>query len=212
MPSRLRFRRLFKGRLIHHLARGFNSLGFKPNQVTLISPVFAIFAGISLFFAMNSNNITFFVIGTELHALFLFLLLLFDGIDGALARLTNSITIFGGYLDSNVDRFTDFLVILGYLFIFNPTFIIFPIPYYFWVIWILLALIGFYMVSYSRGKAESQGLKDVNIGLAARAERLMLLFAFSFLLIPLLGLIVATLAANATAIYRIIKYLKDLDR
>jgi phosphatidylglycerophosphate synthase len=36
-----------------------------------------------------------------------------DGVDGAVARATNRVTLRGGYLDSLLDRFVDFLVLLA---------------------------------------------------------------------------------------------------
>ena len=40
---------------------------------------------------------------------------LFDILDGALARFTNKTTIFGGFLDSTLDRLSDALVFVGLL-------------------------------------------------------------------------------------------------
>ena len=208
MPSKYRLKRIFKGKLIRYLARGFSRLGVTPNQLTLFSPILAVFAGFFLFFAVLFNNLGIFIVGVELHALFLFLLMLFDGIDGALARMTDNITLFGGFLDSIMDRITDFTVIIGYLFAYGAFYyFIFPIPLY---IWVLLAVFGFILVSYSRSIAEKHGLKDTNIGLAARSERLMILCVCSLILLPLVGLILAVFASNATALYRIIKYRREL--
>ncbi|GAH16536.1 unnamed protein product, partial [marine sediment metagenome] len=38
-----------------------------------------------------------------------------DGCDGAIARLTNNSTKFGGFFDSFMDRFSEFFIFLGLL-------------------------------------------------------------------------------------------------
>jgi len=195
--------------LIRYLARQFHKLGATPNTITLFSLIFSISAGISLFFAINVNCYFIFVLGTEFHGLFLFLLILFDGVDGALARMTDSITRFGGFLDSVIDRITDFIVIFGYFVAYIRFFYWYPFPLLFWV---FLAIIGFFMVSYSRSIAEYWGLKETNIGFAARSERLMILCIFSFILLPPVGMMVAAVISNITAIYRISKYTYKLKK
>ena len=92
-----------------------------------------------------------------------------DMIDGAVARNHNSTTKFGGILDSTSDRFADAFIIIG-------------IIYGGFVNWIygILALHASLTVSYVRARAESEGIK-CNVGIAERAERLVILMAGAFL-------------------------------
>ena len=89
---------------------------------------------------------------------------IFDVLDGALARLTGTVTIFGGFIDSVVDRFTEMFILTGLL-------LSGAVP----ATWCMLALFGSLMVSYTRARAESL-LDDVPMGgLGQRAERLVVL-------------------------------------
>ena len=92
-----------------------------------------------------------------------------DMIDGAVARNHNSTTKFGGILDSTSDRFADAFIIIG-------------IIYGGFVNWIygILALHASLTVSYVRARAESEGIK-CNVGIAERAERLVIIMAGGFL-------------------------------
>lgn len=89
---------------------------------------------------------------------------IFDVLDGALARLTGTVTTFGGFIDSVVDRFTEMFILTGLL-------VSGAVP----AMWCMLALFGSLMVSYTRARAESL-LDDVPMGgLGQRAERLVVL-------------------------------------
>lgn len=103
----------------------------------------------------------------QLAALFFFFCGIFDTFDGAIARKTNRVTKIGGFLDSTIDRVNEFLIYLG-LFIF----------YYRradWVlIWILAALFGSLMVSYTRARAEGLGITAA-VGIFERLTRIVLL-------------------------------------
>jgi len=108
-----------------------------------------------------------------LFSVFIFLTGIFDGIDGAIARLTNKATLFGGFFDSLMDRISEFIIFLGLLI-------------YCWdkLLWNfvdmkLLILISFFtsiMISYTRVRAEVFFKGDFDVGLMARSERLFYLF------------------------------------
>lgn len=94
---------------------------------------------------------------------------LLDIIDGAVARSNSSTTPFGGFLDSTSDRFADALILIG-------------IIYGGFVNWIfgILALHASLTVSYVRARAEVEGI-SCGVGIAERAERLVILVAGAFL-------------------------------
>jgi len=94
----------------------------------------------------------------------------FDALDGVIARLYGRVTVFGGFLDSMLDRYADALVLTGIL-----------LGGFADVSWGLLALMGSLLVSYSRARAEAAGVKMETIGLAERAERTFILVIASLL-------------------------------
>jgi len=95
----------------------------------------------------------------------------FDVLDGALARSTNRTTQFGAILDSTLDRLAEAALLLGvlifYLLYTNERHVIVALL-------VTLAMIGSFMVSYTRAKAEALGLKG-EIGLFTRVERVVVL-------------------------------------
>ena len=96
---------------------------------------------------------------------------LLDAVDGALARASGGGTPFGSFLDSTLDRAGEAIVYLAiaayYLRGPEPT----------WpVLAAMLALVGSFMVSYSRARAEGIVVAAA-IGLAPRTERLVLVIA-----------------------------------
>ncbi|NYT18318.1 MAG: CDP-alcohol phosphatidyltransferase family protein [Methanobacteriales archaeon] len=93
----------------------------------------------------------------------------FDVIDGAVARNHSRQTIFGGILDSTADRFADAFIIIG----------IIAGGYVNWI-WGILALHAAFSVSYVRARAEVDGVQ-CDVGIAERAERLVILLLGAFL-------------------------------
>ncbi|MEN6328859.1 MAG: archaetidylinositol phosphate synthase [Methanobacteriaceae archaeon] len=96
-------------------------------------------------------------------AVFILLGGFFDVIDGAVARNHGRQTTFGGILDSTADRFADAVIIIG----------IIAGGYVYWI-WGVLALLASFSVSYVRARAEVDGV-SCDVGVAERAERLMIL-------------------------------------
>ena len=89
----------------------------------------------------------------------------FDVFDGEVARRTNKISKAGAFLDSNLDRVSDALIILGLI-----------IGGYFNFIIGFLILFLVIMISYIRSRAENESVDMKGIGLMERAERLITLF------------------------------------
>ncbi|MCK5240582.1 MAG: hypothetical protein KAR33_13580, partial [Candidatus Thorarchaeota archaeon] len=76
--------------------------------------------------------------------------------------------------------------------------------------WAYLCLLGWLLTSYSRSRAESMGVTDLDIGLGARSERLFTLFLFSIVFLIEWGLIVVTVLGLGTAAYRFVVYRNQL--
>lgn len=104
----------------------------------------------------------------ELFASGLVLLLagFFDLLDGAVARMSKRVTRFGAALDSTLDRLSEAAVLLGIMVFFLKTIEEPVMP----VVLTNLALIGSYMVSYVRARAEGLNLRG-EAGISTRPER-----------------------------------------
>lgn len=113
---------------------------------------------------------------------------LFDLLDGALARVTNRVSIFGGVLDSTIDRIGEAAVLVGLaVFYVNQA----SIP---GVILVGVGLVGSQVVSYIRARAEAINI-NCEVGVFTRPERVvilslgLLLSRFNPVLLVALGLI-----------------------
>lgn len=130
----------------------------------------------------------------------------FDALDGVLARLYGEVTVFGGFLDSLLDRYADAFVFLGIILGWlttNPA----------WMFWGFAALVGSLLVSYSRARAEAAGIKMESVGVAERAERIIILAAASFLSLLWLdalrwSVLLLAFLTNLTVLQRVIHFRK----
>ena len=100
----------------------------------------------------------------------------FDMLDGALARSTDRVSKFGAILDSTLDRFSEAALLLSLLAVYAGQQSMLGI----WAVG--LALLGSYLVSYIRARAEGVGI-DCEVGIFARPERVVVL-ALGLLLAP----------------------------
>ncbi|MEE9376968.1 MAG: CDP-alcohol phosphatidyltransferase family protein [Candidatus Lokiarchaeia archaeon] len=90
-----------------------------------------------------------------------------DLFDGEVARRTNNETQSGAFLDSNLDRLSDAIFILGLIYGGLVSYILG---------YIILFLV--IMISYIRSRAENEGVNMKGVGFMERAERILfLLFA-----------------------------------
>lgn len=142
------------------LGTRLGALGLRPNVITTVSlavSCVAAFAyGIRLPFMGGLG-----VLGSGFV----------DMLDGAVARATGSATRFGVVYDHVLDRYAEFVILLGI-----------GIGGLVDWIWIMFALFGMIMASFVRAKAESVGgLKTCTVGIAERQEKLLLILVGSFL-------------------------------
>jgi CDP-diacylglycerol--glycerol-3-phosphate 3-phosphatidyltransferase len=96
---------------------------------------------------------------------------LFDLLDGALARFSKQTTKFGAVLDSTVDRVSEAATLCGLLIWYVP-----QEGATLEIVLILVVLVGSFLVSYIRARAEGLGWQ-CQIGLFTRAERVIVLAA-----------------------------------
>lgn len=121
---------------------------------------------------------------------------LFDFFDGAVARLAGSVSAFGAFLDSVVDRYSDLVVLLGIVLFYERA------DDFTGVFFTMLTVVGTIMTSYTKARAQSVGLA-CDVGYLERPERLIILIAGS-----LFGLLTPTVIAlglltNLTALQRV---------
>jgi len=96
---------------------------------------------------------------------------LFDMLDGALARLTNSTSRFGAILDSTLDRLSEAVILLAILVAYTRGLVE---PAVAGVVVVGLAWLGSLLVSYIRARAEALGI-ECEVGIFTRAERVVIL-------------------------------------
>ena len=171
----------------------FSKLGLTPNQYTLISLFFVL---ISFYFLINRNLI--------LALIFFLISAILDFIDGAVARFTKKATKRGAYLDTISDRYIEGIILLGFLFLPLPDFLL-PAK-----IWIFLAFFGSLMTTYAKAAAKEKELvsEELKKGLLGRAERVILIslamflgiFNLSWIIYPI---VILAVFSNITAIQRI---------
>lgn len=93
---------------------------------------------------------------------------LVDLFDGTVARRGGLSTEFGGFLDSNFDRIAEGVIFAAIVYLFADSGNAVTAAV------VVLALLGSFMVSYTRARAEALGLVGKS-GLASRFERLLLI-------------------------------------
>lgn len=142
--------------LLEKIGSGFAVTGLSPN----------FWSGVSLFFAFVSGivyglNFEFSLI---IGGIFLLISGFFDIVDGQVARVSKKTSKKGGFLDSVFDKIAEVAIFLGIL-----------IGGYAQPHWILVAITLSLLVSYTRARAESLGIKLQGVGIGERAERLLVI-------------------------------------
>lgn len=176
------------------------SLGVTPNHVTALG--FAVALVSAWLYAYWDRDRLYLVYGSLTILLSGFL----DAIDGVLARGTGRASRLGGFLDSVADRYSDALVLTG---ITVGGLCSLPAG--------LLALTGSLMVSYTRSRAEAEGVPMAGVGFFERAERMIFLAACSvaaYWWLPALdyGLLALAALAHLTVAQRILHFKKRVEK
>src|SRR5204862_1024596 len=98
---------------------------------------------------------------------------IFDFIDGNVAHLTNTVSEFGAFWDSTLDRFSDLALLTGLIFLYSK------LGRSDYVMVAALTLIFSIMTSYARARAESLVAK-CKVGFMERPERIVLFMIGAF--------------------------------
>jgi len=149
-------------RIIDPVANWLVRRGVHPNTITAVGTLCTLAGGI----IYGTGHI-------RTGGWFLSMTALFDVLDGTVARRSNRSSTFGAFLDSTLDRLADG-ALLGGLAVFyalNPVHRNVPM-----VVVCLAGLIGSFLTSYIRARAEALGV-DAKVGMVQRPERFVLLSA-----------------------------------
>lgn len=150
-------------------ARVAHTIGLTPNQVSLLGVLAALVSAYCYWSSQFNDSLLI------AAALLLLVSGFLDALDGVLARAYRKTTLSGGFFDSLLDRYSDAVIlvsiILGRL----------AADSQLWSLIGFAAVIGSLLVSYSRARAEAAGIKMETVGLAERAERIIIIAAASFL-------------------------------
>jgi len=139
-------------------AKAAHKIGLTPNKLSATGIVLAFLSALA--YTAWQTNTLYLLLATVLLLLSGFC----DALDGISARLYHETTPFGGFLDSLLDRYADATVYAGII-----------ISGLCDALWGFTALVGSLLVSYTRARAEATGIKMESIGLAERAERIIIL-------------------------------------
>jgi len=147
-------------RVIEPVAALLVKLRINPNTLTTLGTISTVAGGTA--FAMGHIMTGGWIIG---------LTAIFDVLDGTVARRTGQSTVFGAFYDSTLDRVADGAVLGGLAFFYatSPTYRNVPM-----LAVALLGIIGTFLVSYTRARAEGLGI-DAKVGVMQRPERVVLL-------------------------------------
>ena len=178
---------------LEKIGSSFASTGISPNGWSCIGLAFAFVSafiyGMNMEFALIIGGVILLIAG------------FFDIVDGQVARVSQKITKTGGFLDSVFDKIAEVAIFLGIL-IGG-----FAEPYL-----VFLAIAFSLLVSYTRSRAESLGIKLQGIGIGERAERLLVIAIIGMIGFMEYAVIIVIIIAGITFIQRIIVTAKALNQ
>lgn len=122
---------------------------------------------------------------------------IFDMVDGRVARATNTVSRFGAFFDSVVDRYSDLALYFGLLVYYAR------INRFFYVVLVAVVMTGSVMVSYARARAESM-IPSCKAGFMERPERIVLVIIGALFARMAAVLWVIAVLSNITVIHRIL--------
>jgi CDP-diacylglycerol--glycerol-3-phosphate 3-phosphatidyltransferase len=160
--------------------KGLTRTRVTPNALTTAGVSLCLAAAVLVYFEYR-NDLLFFWLGAVVFVVGSIL----DILDGALARAGGKTTPFGSFLDSTTDRVGEGAMLLAIALVFsrdgNEVALAAAVA----------AVAGSFLVSYTRAKAETLGLRG-DVGLGSRAERVVVITA---------GLVLAPWGVLPWAIY-----------
>jgi CDP-diacylglycerol--glycerol-3-phosphate 3-phosphatidyltransferase len=138
------------------------ALQIHPNVLTLVGLVINIAAAWAL--ALGKFVTAGFIMGIAN---------IFDFIDGKVAQESHAVSIFGGFWDSVIDRFSDIALFIGLIYLYST------LDRTDYIMVTALAMMFAIMTSYTRARAESL-ITKCKVGFMERPERIVLLLIGAF--------------------------------
>ena len=167
-------------RVAANAIEGLARTRLSPNALTASGVLLCATAAVVVYFEHRAELAAFWI-GAALFIVGSIL----DILDGALARRSGKATDFGAFVDSTTDRMSEAFMLGAIALVFsrenNEVALAFTVA----------AIVGSFLVSYTRARAEALGLKG-DVGIGSRAERVFVISA---------GLILAPWGALQWAIY-----------
>ena len=169
-------------RLWDFLGRALARTGLSPNAVTVSGLVLVALAAAA--YLQHRNDLVF---GLSLAVAFAF-----DGLDGAVARVTGRASRFGGYLDAVIDRYQEMIALAAIAWVHD----LWPAAF--------LVLSGSFLTSYNKARVAL----EIPVGnfewpdLIERFERVVILVAILVFGVVGPGLVVLGVLAHLTAVQR----------
>lgn len=188
------FRKIFKN-VLEPIGRLFNRIGIYPNTMTIIGLV--------------GNTIGAYFIATgriPLGGIFILLMGPVDALDGTMARLRGEPSVYGAFVDSVTDRYSELIIFGGLALYFSSQ------GDQLGVVVTYAAAAGSVLVSYIRARAQSLGY-EAKVGLFTRMERYLILAPMLVLnnWIPLIvPVLIIAVGANFTALQRIVHIRREV--
>jgi CDP-diacylglycerol---glycerol-3-phosphate 3-phosphatidyltransferase len=147
-------------RLMEPIAAVLIKLRISANALTTIGTLSTVVGGIA--FAFGHMHLGGLIVGVTAIS---------DALDGIVARKSGQVTTFGAFYDSTLDRIADGALLAGLAFFYGTD----PVHHSMPLLGMCLAgMIGGFMVSYTRSRAEALGI-NAKVGVMQRAERVILL-------------------------------------
>ena len=125
-----------------------------------------------------------------------------DVVDGPVARRQNRVSLFGGFLDSILDRYADLMLFLGLLVYYVH------LNRFRYAVLAGAAMAGAVMVSYAKARAESL-VRTAEVGFWERPERLVLMILGALSNRMPVALWILAIGPNITVVHRILRTWKQ---
>ncbi len=177
--------------IIDSIGRALGKTKISPNVWTFLGFIFALLAGI--LYATKPTE-------PYLAAIAIIVSGVFDVLDGAVARVTDTVSKAGSFNDSTLDRVAEVAIYSGIIY-----------GAYTSSLLVLLALSFSLLVSYTRAKGDSLSVTLSGVGIGERAERLIALVIFSLIGYVWIGVLIVLVLASITFVQRYYVILQKLS-
>jgi len=173
-------------KIVELIVRGLMAAHVHPNTLTFIGLLINIVAA-AVLASGNFLLAGFIIMGAAV----------FDLVDGRVARSSGTVTRFGAFFDSVMDRYSDLFLLIGLLVYYAS------INRFFYIVLTAMAMVATVLISYTRSRAENV-IPKCKVGFMERQERIVLLLIGTFFnrMAPVLWVI--AVLGNLTVIHRIV--------